>query len=272
MKLPSNFNIEEITLHRVVQLLSLTGVNLLEPLPDDSQNTQVWDSTSEMILGRIFDINNINYRMGIGLSPFSLHLLNEQLKTQKSINITGLDKPALYSIWADWITNLGFEGKLITKLHYDLPENEHYSSNQFSEISKEFKSTWIQLRTIANQAMEKLNRLSGITSEINIWPHHFDTGVYYPITKEDGQTTQSIGAGLAMADSKINEPYFYIYGWTKKGAIDYSSAPSNDHGQWTTKGWQGAVLRASEINNLDETNTFFISSFKFLLNQLLKNK
>jgi len=220
MNLPSNFNIEEINLHTAVQILSLTGVNLITPLPDDSQNTQVWDPTSEMILGRIFTLNNTNYRIGIGLSPFNLSLLNEELTIIESINIGGLDQPALYSIWANWIANLGFDGELITKLHYDLPENEHYLANQFNGISDEFKNNWIQLRTMANQAMKGLNKLNSIQSEINIWPHHFDTGVYYPISKVNGETIQSIGAGLAVADALIAEPYFYMYGWTKDGTIE----------------------------------------------------
>jgi len=121
---------------------------------------------------------------------------------------------------------------------------------------------------MANQAMSALNQLSGITSEINIWPHHFDTGVYYSITEANGESIQAIGGGLAIADSMIDEPYFYLYGWAKEGTIDYSSAPSNTSGQWLTEGWQGAVLRASDISNIEDTNAFFKEAYEFLFNQL----
>ncbi len=268
MNLPTDYNLEEINLHRAVQLLSLTGVNLIPSLPDDSQNTQVWDPSSEMILGRLFAIDGKNYKMGINLSPFSLSLLSEDLQVLQSIDIGGLDQPALYSIWADWIANLGYRNELVTKLHYELPENAHYKINNFNGLTNEFNTAWKELRTMANLAMIALNQISGNTSEINVWPHHFDTGVYYSITEAKGETTQSIGAGLAIADSMINEPYFYVYGWTKDGSIDYSAAPSNTNGQWITEGWQGAVLKASDVSNIEETNAFFKEAYDFLLNQL----
>ncbi len=270
MNLSIDFNLEEINLHRAVQLLSLTGVNLLEALPDDSQNTQVWNADTQMILGRQFITKKGNYSMGISLSPFSLQLLNIRLETIKSIDIGGLDQPALYSIWADWIANLGVTKELITKLHYDLPENEHYTSNQLNGLTAEFSQTWASLRTMANQAMEALNKLSGISSEINIWPHHFDTGIYYPITKERGETIHSIGGGLAIADSMIDESYFYLYGWVKEGSIDYNQAPALEKGQWLTHDWQGSILRVSEIEDLDNVNNFFKSTYTFLLTQFLK--
>lgn len=268
MNLADNFNQEEINLHRAVQLISLTGVNLLEALPDDSQNTQIWNSRAKMILGREFITEKGNYRMAISLSPFSLQLVDVNLKIIESINIGGIDQPALYSIWGDWIANLGVTKELTTKLHYELPENELYSSNLFNGLTTEFSQTWSSLRTMANKAMEVLNLLSGITSEINIWPHHFDTGVYYLITEQNKETTQSIGAGLAMADSLISEPYFYIYGWTKEGKINYDKAPNLDRGEWLTEGWQGAVLKASDTINVEGANSFFDSSYQFLLDQL----
>ena len=116
--------------------------------------------------------------------------------------------------------------------------------------------------------MENLNKQSGIPSEINIWPHHFDTGVFYPVTVVNNETTQSIGAGFAMADTMINEPYFYLYGWTKDGKIEYKEATDLEAGKWLTEGWQGAVLRTSEFNTIKEVNSFFEASYQFLINQL----
>jgi hypothetical protein len=268
MHLPDNFNQEEITLHRAVQLISLTGVNLLDTLPDDSQNTAVWDKESSAILGRSFDLNNTYYRIGIRLTPFELVLIDSNSNLVNSMEIGGLDKSALYSIWADWINSLGFHGELKTKLHYDLPENEHYRSNQFDGLTIEFANTWYELRSVANVALEQLNKVSGINSEINIWPHHFDTGVYYSISEKNGETVQSIGAGLGIADSLINEPYLYLYGWTKEGSIDYGNVPKIENGVWLTEGWQGAVLKISDANTIEGINDFFKFSYQFIYNQL----
>jgi len=270
MNIPDNYNYEEINLHRAVQLISLTGVNIIDPIPDDSQNTAVWDANTHTILGRKFVLNRNTYQIGIRLTPFELVLLDDKANTVNSIDIGGLDQSALYSIWEDWLISLGSRREIVTKLHYDLPENEHYTSNQFGGITKEFAQAWAELRTIANKAMGSLNILSGINSEINIWPHHFDTGVFYPISEENGETTQSIGAGFGIADSLVNEPYFYIYGWTKEGSIDYTKAPQLNNGTWLTETWQGAVLKASDASSLESVHAFFELSYKFLVRELKK--
>lgn len=270
MKLPNNFNQEEINLHRAVQLISLTGVNLLDSLPDDSQNTAVWDKSTSTILGRSFELNKNRYQLGIRLTPLELVLLDADSKTVNSTDIGGLDKPSLYSIWEDWLKNIGFTSDLVTKLHYDLPENEYYRSNHFDGLTSEFAKSWSTFRSLANEAMRNLNELSNINSEINIWPHHFDTGVYYPISEANGETVQSIGAGFGIADSMINEPYFYLYGWTKEGSIDYRKAPKLENGEWLTESWQGAVLKASDAQNIESINDFLKSSYQFIYNQLKK--
>ena len=271
MNLSEDFNREEINVHRAVQLISLTGVNLQDSLPDDSQNTSIWSEESKTILGRKFEINKTQYQVGIRFSPFELVLLNNNSEVINSIDIGGLDQPALYSIWEDWLLNLGFEGSLATKLNYELPDNIHYTSNHFDGVTADFANNWAELRTVANKALEKLNSFSGIDSEINIWPHHFDTGVFYSVTTVNSELTQSIGAGLAMADAIVNEPYFYLYGWTKEGRIDYNEATVLEAGEWLTEGWQGAVLKASEFSSLKEINAFFEDSYQFLINQLKQN-
>lgn len=270
MILPDNFNREEINLHRASQLISLTGVNLMDALPDDSQNTAIWNEQYSTLLGRKFELNKKRYQLAIRFIPFELVLLDEKSLTIKSIDIGGLDQPALYSIWEDWLINLGFKGNLITKLHYDLPENEHYNSNQFDGLTQDFAKSWSSFRSLANEAMRQLNELSGIKSEINIWPHHFDTGVYYPLKEIKGETTQSIGAGFGIADSMINEPYFYLYGWSKDGEIDYVEAPTLTAGEWLTKEWQGAVLKISDTSSIIAINEFYEASYQFILKQLKK--
>lgn len=268
MNLSADFNKEEINLHRAIQLLSLTGVNVQKPLPDDSQNTSIWNEKTNTILGRVFELNQNKYQLGIRFNPFELVLLDGNSSVVEFIDIGGLDKPALYSIWEDWLGKIGFKGNLITTLHYDLPENDAYHRNNFDGLTQEFVKSWTKLRSLANHTMDQLNSVSGIKSEINIWPHHFDTGVFYSIKEVNDETTQAIGAGLAIADSMVNEPYFYLYGWSKDGDLDYHNTPKLPIGEWLTGEWQGAVLKASEITSENETNEFFETSYNFIHNQL----
>lgn len=271
MQIPNDYNQQEINLHRAAQLISLTGVNLQNHLPDDSHTTMVWNTEAKLLLGRSFELNNKRYCVGIRLYPFELALFDENLSAVQAIEIGGIDKPALYSIWEDWLRNMGFKGELINKVHYELPQTPGYHAMRLQGLENEFADAWSNLRSLANNVMESLNIVSGTESEVNIWPHHFDTGVYYPIATQNDETIQSIGAGLAIADSMIREPYFYIYGWTKEGVIEYKNAPKLEAGQWLTKEWQGAVLKASDITDQKQVSHFLKQAFDFLKAELVKN-
>jgi hypothetical protein len=100
------------------------------------------------------------------------------------------------------------------------------------------------------------------SSPINIWPHHFDTGTYHPLSE-----TGSIGTGFAVADTIVNEPYFYIYGWAKDKTIDYASAPDLPFGEWKTGSWKGAIMPLSTVTRLpnlkDDLKIFFASTSEF---------
>lgn len=272
MQLSNDYNMQEIILHRASQLISLTGVNLLKHLPDDSNTTMVWNEQANLLHGRTFELGNKEYCLGIELFPFELKLLNSELETIQSIKLDEIDQNALYNSWENWLKNLGFKGKLVKEVHYDLPQTPVYQAMRFEGIESKFAKDWVTLRSLANNVMQNVNTYSNIESEINIWPHHFDTGVYYPITTSNGETIQSIGVGLAIADAMIGEPYFYIFGWTKEGTINYKNAPELEDGQWLTEGWQGAVMKASNISSEKQVSDFLKQAFDFLKNELSKNK
>src|SRR5690606_19156685 len=101
----------------------------------------------------------------------------------------------------------GFTGELNLKLHYDLPKNELYKFDAFSKPNEAILKLWAKNRTIANGALQALTEAVNSKSDINIWPHHFDTGTYYEIHETDGATDRSIGAGFNPADDMVSEPY-----------------------------------------------------------------
>lgn len=273
MRISNTYNQEEVTLHKITQLIALSGINFLDPLPDDSQNTAAWDDANKQIKGRIFELKGVNYFLAITLTPFEVVLLNEENMKLQSWAPSGETMLKAIETWQKWMTDLGASNNLNTKLHYQLPENELYNfESKLALLSDEFTAQWAEARKLANEAMQQLNKISEVGSEINIWPHHFDTGVYYPLTQINSETTQSIGAGLAIADSMINEPYFYIYGWSKKGGIDYTVAPKLIRGHWITDGWEGAVLPLSDVTGQNGINSFFESSYTFLKTQLINLK
>jgi len=89
------------------------------------------------------------------------------------------------------------------------------------------------------------------------------------IDADDKGVRASIGVGLAVADSVVSEPYYYLYGWTRDGEIDFSKAPKLKRGEWRTKEWKGAVLSVSTLTNQsEELNNFCHQSFTFLKEQI----
>ncbi len=94
------------------------------------------------------------------------------------------------------------------------------------------------MRKNANQACYDLLGYLQCESEVRIWPHHFDTGIYTPINDQLG-----IGFGLAMRDEMVGAPYLYFsaYGLNDH-TLDYAEFEPLTNGHWINQDWKGAVL------------------------------
>ena len=200
---------------------------------------------------------------------FALGITKNGEETDR-ISLNGLTYMQTVEPWKKWFLDAGFDGKLNLKLHYELPDSDLYKFDAFSKPDDAILKHWTEFRTIANQVMAALNEEVGIVSDINIWPHHFDTGTYYMLHETNGEGDRSIGAGLGVADSMVPEPYFYIYGWHKDQKLDYSIAPSLGDGNWITENWEGAVLPISALgeNPLESVNQFYRTTSTFLKTKL----
>ncbi|MBO0932329.1 hypothetical protein [Fibrella aquatilis] len=126
---------------------------------------------------------------------------------------------------------------------------------------------WAHWRTIANTTLTTLNAQTGRTSDVRIWPHHFDTGVYYAVTDADGAETSAIWAGYSIADTVCNEPYFYLSGYRRDEPINFAVAPALTVGEWrNATNWQGAMLPVSHVSdtNVNVIDTFYLESNRWL--------
>lgn len=261
------YNQAEITIHRVCQLLALTGVNLVPKKDDDSHTNLAWDDKNSLVAGRYFQLNNQTMRLVFAIKPQELRFETKEGQLVSSIDLSYSDHETLVMWWRMQLQELGASKDLIDEVHYDLPETEAYTTVEISSELAEYDDLWMTIRRQANQVFNTLNTNTNQQSEIRIWPHHFDTGVYYSITGD----TQAIGAGMAIADTLMAEPYYYIYAWSKDTELDYSAAPDLGKGKWLTGTWKGAVLPISSISNLTETaqvDTFYTTAYDFLLNAL----
>lgn len=145
--------------------------------------------------------------------------------TSQGIETAGYDKPMHYAI-----------------PDYDLPE---FLPSPFDP--KPFES-WVEMRSLANVACNRLAGYFQLFDEPRIWPHHFDTGIYLQVLEQLG-----IGFGLAMKDKMVGDAYFYLAAYASNIQFDFKAADSLDAGFWIAAGgWKGAVL---PINLLQEVSS-----------------
>lgn len=257
----------EAHLHVASQMISLTGKNLVEKQADDSHTTATWNSEKQLLIGRDFTLDGNTLSVFVDPVEFALGLLKNGTETER-VSLDGLTYMQTVEPWKKWLTDAGFNGELDLKLHYDLPDNDLYKFDAFSKPDDAILSAWVRNRTLANKALSTLTESVGAPSNINIWPHHFDTGTYYELHKTDGATDRSVGAGFNPADGMVDEPYFYIYGWYKDNEIDYSDRPSLENGKWITEDWKGAVLPITVVKNPNAVNEFYAATSSYLRDKL----
>lgn len=257
----------EAQIHVASQMISLTGKNLVDKQADDSHTTARWNSEKQLIIGRDFVLNGNTYSVFIDPVEFAFGLLKNSSEAER-VSLNGLTYMQTVEPWKKWLIDAGFKGELDLKLHYELPSNELYKFDAFSKPNEAVLKQWSENRTIANNALQTLTEAVNSKSDINIWPHHFDTGTYYELHKTDGATDRSIGAGFNPADGMVDEPYFYIYGWYKDTEIDYSDRPSLENGKWIVEDWKGAVLPITEVIDQSTVDDFYKNTSTYLKNKL----
>jgi hypothetical protein len=102
----------------------------------------------------------------------------------------------------------------------------------------------------AHRLLEEVVARHPRATQIRLWPHHFDLGTL--IVEERGaasEVTRSVGVGLSPGDDGTGEPYWYVTPWPYPPSDGLPRL--GGFGSWNTSGWIGAVLRGSELTDLE---------------------
>ncbi|GAB4039706.1 hypothetical protein [Spirosoma jeollabukense] len=261
--LPSinDLNQTDRVLHSLAQLIALTGTNQLAAQPDDSQANMMWNSEQTRLEGQPFEYISQRIRLVIDLPTFSLQFLDANDNLLATFGVENKTPIETTAWWQTVIHDWGFNP---TKpLNYQLDTAPIPLETQYTHPAG--LNTWADWRTVANQTLARLNKISGQTSSIRIWPHHFDTGIYYSIADELGQERAAIWAGYAIADRVSPEPYFYLSGYNRQHPIDFSKAIKLSTGYWLAGAeWQGACLPVSQIIEPEQITRFLTESYTWL--------
>ena len=104
------------------------------------------------------------------------------------------------------------------------------------------------------------------TSPVQLWPHHMDVAfTCYPPTKDN---MDQIAFGYLTGDSGIQEPYFYITVYPE--LEEYKHINLVEPSYWNTEGWQGVVLRYSDLIKSDNPGGLLMDYLDSTFTQILK--
>ncbi len=239
-------------LHLAAQYLAAAGISFLEKKDDDS-HTNLGFSTENAILSTR-KLGDKEIRLCLNYNLFTLEWKGTDIS-----NLLKLDGTSHAEI-VQWIQQMAHQYGLGTysyDLHYDLPYKIH-EDYTFTLQDKHQLETLKKHRILANTVIQRFLNDNHLSSEIRIWPHHFDTGAFTPLEDESGL---AIGLGMAIPDTMIDDYYFYISAYQGHDGIDTSNFAALTEGEWKNEGFKGAVLAISDIDHTTGVR-FFNEAFQ----------
>lgn len=247
---PLKFLIEaDIALHRGAQYIALTAIAFVSPESDDSHTNIGWNAERKRLEGRWFPSIGNEYRLTLSPSTYELIWEDRNRTTIDRFQLSGTDEKEVREWWETTAATIGGKSLADIELHYELPKTDSYSNPVLPSPTAEMINVWVRWRSLGQKAISVIGALMESDVKPRVWPHHFDTGIFGQFNH-----SASLGCGIAPADSMMNEPYIYLYGWK---ADTYMPAPDSKlkYGKWIPQkkegDWSGFVLSYSETMELE---------------------
>jgi len=260
--------------HHAAQFIALVGRHLIPQQPDDSNTNMEFIFDKDMLLGNAL-ANGM--RVTLQLSEIKISILDKDNNVKNVIALEGKTKQKVFDELTQNLADFGIDvTDFKNELHYEIPSHQLDKGAVFSIKNK---NDFIENTNYRHNAKIILNEIAQQFEQeepIRIWPHHFDTGAFFTIGKnEKGETTETIGIGLAIPDSMIDEPYYYLSFWSENPIKGIEKLDTLDAGRWMMPDWNGAVLKQSEILKVDSetgqhklVKSFFTSGMNILVHKL----
>ena len=231
-------------IHQLCQTLAKFGRSFAEKKEDDSHTNLRFDFLGKRIWGRWGNFTNGRLIPVLNLEDQTFHFLDREYQRVASFGTISKTQSEVEKDIAQYLTeDLQTNGADFTEpLHFEIPDYD-FKGHIIQKWDNDALKQWMHYRLLANQASGFLLDHLNVASEIRIWPHHFDTGIYAEVN-----TNIAIGFGWAMADSMVDEAYFYFSVYGLNGhSIDYAMVKSLSVSKWITgEHWNGAVLPLCE--------------------------
>lgn len=277
--IPFNTSISNAVLqqHHAAQLLALVGHYLIPQKPDDSNTNMEFIFDDYLLLGNTLPNG---FRLSLNLKNLRVSIVNKEGSAIKDISLDSKTKEEVFDELKQSLFELGIEvSNLKNDLHYEISAHQLDKGDVFNAKDKDSFIENIKYRHNAKLVLNKIGELFESDEEIRIWPHHFDTGVFYVISEnEKREATQTIGIGMSIPDGMVDEPYYYLSFWSESPLENIEKQSSLEVGDWKMPDWNGAVLKYSEIIKQDTAEeqhmlvkSFFTKGISIILNETKNN-
>lgn len=232
--------------HHAAQFIAMVGRYLIEQQSDDSNTNMGFIPKMNLLMGN--PLAN-GMRVALSLPEMKIRILDEYNNTKKVISLEGKTKQKVFNELAQNLVDLRIDvADFRNELHYEIPT--HQLDNGAAFII-ENKNDFIENANLRHNAEIILNEVAQLFEQeesVRIWPHHFDTGVFFTISRnEKEEPEQTIGIGFSIPDSMISEPYYYLSFWSERPIEGIKNFTKLNSGKWMMPDWNGAVLKHSEI-------------------------
>lgn len=168
--------------HHAAQFIALVGKHLIPNKADDSNTNMEFIVDENTLIGNALP-NGI--RVALGLSDLKLSILDRENNSKKEISLDGKNRLEVFEILKQSLFDLGVDVSNFTdELHYEIPE---HPLDKGAVFSLKNKSSFIEnaaYRHNAKLVLKEIGTLIDPKENIRIWPHHFDTGAYFVVSKK----------------------------------------------------------------------------------------
>jgi len=253
-------------IHQLSQILAKLGRSLVPRKDDDSHTNLYWEPLEQRILGRWISTLEGLLLPAINLESTTFQWLSKQMEVVEEVSLLYRNYYEAENLVEEISSAIGIEKKdIMAPLHFEIPDYP-FKNIQINELEKRSLSEWSYIRSLANHILKDISECVQREVEVRIWPHHFDTGIYFQWNNDLG-----IGSGLAMEDDLAGAPYFYISAYSGHGQVDYSKASALSNGKWIKEGsWKGGILPINELvpeSSIQTLKVFHREALSFLLNR-----
>lgn len=237
------YNTIDRQFHWLSQVLAKANRAYVPEKEDESHTNLYFDALEKRIMGRWIDAPEGKIILTLNLHTLSFQWLDAKQNILQEVSGLNKGREDVEQSVSEYPGSLNMNTEAFLRpMHFKIPDYKIEKLNR-EDISEQGLRTWIYSRDLANRACQDMLGYLQLESEIRIWPHHFDTGIYTHASANLG-----LGFGLAMEDKMVGQAYFYISGYNDESPISYLNLKPLKAGRWISgEHWNGAVLPLNEL-------------------------